>query len=262
MQRCNNMTDINKLREEIDYDPRTGLFTWLKRGRGRALGAFIGTPVVRTIAKEGSMAKRDPTTGEYIYDEFGYIDAVTIPAKIEHRGYVIRINGTTYPAHTLGYALQTNIWAKVSHLNGDKEDNRFTNLTTDRDKSFRFRVRNDVLVQQKAQELITLRDSAKRAVSVEQKEMVALISALYQYNPEEGLFMRLGTKYQNWDKGTPVRSNNSRSLYFKDPITKASRSCPCHVAAFILHTGVYPEGRVTHLNGDKNDNRWENLHAG
>jgi len=103
---------------------------------------------------------------------------------------------------------------------------------------------------------------AKRAVSVEQKEMVALISALYQYNPEEGLFMRLGTKYQNWDKGTPVKSNNSRSLYFKDPITKASRSCPCHVAAFILHTGAYPEGRVTHLNGDKNDNRWENLHAG
>lgn len=248
------MSDINKLRAEIEYDPRTGLFTWLKRGRGRALGAFIGTPVVKTY--KGMFEKTfDPVTG-------AYLGLVPAPDKIEHRGYIIRINGTAYPAHTLGYALQTNTWSKVSHLNGDKEDNRFTNLTTDRDKSLRFRVRNAVLVEQKAQELLSLRDNAKRAASEAEQEMIAIIKTLYQYSPDEGLFMRLGTKYQNWDKGTPVKSNNSRALYFKDPESRASRSCPCHVAAFILHTGAYPEGRVTHLNGDKSDNRWENLHAG
>lgn len=248
------MSDITKLREEIEYDPRTGLFTWLKRGRGRALGAFIGTPVIKTHTNIFEKLY-DPETG-------AYLGLVPVPDKIDHRGYIIRINGTTYPAHTLGYALQTNTWAKVSHLNGDKGDNRFINLTTDRDKSFRFRERNATLAQQKAQELLSLRDNAKRAASEAEQELIALIKTLYAYNPKEGLFMRLGTKYQNWDKGTPVKSNNSRALYFKDPVSRTSRSCPAHNAAFILHTGAYPEGRVTHLNGDKNDNRWENLHVG
>jgi hypothetical protein len=248
----NKSVNIDQLRSEISYDPDTGMFTWLKRGRGRSLGAFIGTPVIKTYRM--FKHSHDPATG-------AYLGLVPAPDKLEHRGYIIRVLGATYPAHTLAYALQTGKWVRVSHLNGDLEDNRFINLSSDKDKVRLFKERNEAAIQQKAQELLSLRDSAKHAASEAEQEVVTLISTLYQYNPEEGLFMRLGTKYQNWDKGTPVKSNNSRSLYFKDPITKASRSCPCHIAAFILQTGTYPEGKMGHHNGDKNDNRWENLYV-
>lgn len=258
----NNSDNIDKLRNEITYDPSTGMFEWVKRGRGRALGAFLGTPVIKTKVAAGVMYVRDPDTNEYRYDDLGNHIEEYVPPVYENFGYIIRVLGVTYPAHTLAYALKSGKWCRISHLNGDKSDNRWDNLSTDMENSRRFKLRNDVIRQQKAQEMLNLRERKallEDKVTVNMQATVEHITKMYRYDPDKGLFMRLNTKYENWDKGTPVKSNNSRALYYRDITTKAPRSCLCHIAAWILQTGSYPEGKVHHLNGDKNDNHWSNL---
>ena len=180
------------------------------------------------------------------------------PASYAHRGFIIRIAGRTYPAHTLAYALRTGQWSRVSHLNGDKRDNRWENLTTDREGSRAYQAQNASILEKKVNEYLAIKRVEKEELEGKTQKTVVDIKERYAYDPINGLFMRLNTAYVNWDKGTPVKSNNSRALYYRDK-GEGSKSCPAHVAAWILQTGSYPAGKVYHKNGDKNDNRWENL---
>lgn len=103
------MSDITaaEVRELLDYEPDTGIFTW-KVSRGRS--------------------------------------PVGAPAGTKHsRGYVvIKINKKDYLAHKLVWLIHTGKMptSEIDHINGITSDNRFSNL---RDVSHRENLRNTSL---------------------------------------------------------------------------------------------------------------------
>lgn len=83
-----------RLRELLNYDPDTGVFTWLR--------------------PTGRRAKPGATAG-----------------SIQGRGYLgIRIHGVKYLAHRLAWLYQCGVWpdGDIDHINGDRCDNRIVNL--------------------------------------------------------------------------------------------------------------------------------------
>jgi HNH endonuclease len=84
-----------RLRELLSYDPATGLFTRLVSGRGR--GAIAGS-----VAGGKSLC--------------GYIR--------------IGVSGRFYMAHRLAWLYTHGVWpaGDIDHINGEKADNRLSNL--------------------------------------------------------------------------------------------------------------------------------------
>lgn len=95
------------LKEILDYDSKTGEFTWLKKGRGIPYGKIAGSV--------------DKYTG-YRY---------------------IRINGKNYAAHRLAWLYKFSVWPKneIDHINQNRLDNRVENL---RDVTIRENAHNRV----------------------------------------------------------------------------------------------------------------------
>lgn len=84
----------NRVLELLEYSEQDGAFRWRVRRSGTALvGSVAGT---RSSA--------------------GYIE--------------IKIDGVRYPAHRLVWLIRTGAWpvGDVDHINGVKDDNRFSNL--------------------------------------------------------------------------------------------------------------------------------------
>jgi len=83
-----------RLKELLHYDPQTGVFTW-KVCIGRRSPA-------------GTIVKGDATS----------------------RYVRIQIEKVSYRAHRLAWLYQTGQWPSgdIDHINGDKKDNRFSNL--------------------------------------------------------------------------------------------------------------------------------------
>lgn len=78
---------------------------------------------------------------------------------------------------------------------------------------------------------------------------------LFQYDPETGLFTYIKGVKGVW-AGTvcTVRDNNG---YVK--IGFNYRPWKAHRLAFLYMNGRLPDGEVDHINGIRDDNRWENL---
>jgi hypothetical protein len=87
------MVDLEGIEDHLRYDPETGLFHWLARGKGRRLDLLAGT-----------------------LDYYGYT--------------IVRYKGKPCPAHRLAFYYETGKMPKdsVDHINGVRDDNRWLNL--------------------------------------------------------------------------------------------------------------------------------------
>ena len=99
-QSIDGSLSVDRLRELLNYDPMTGLFTWPRRRRTGRLNAHADFPAGhRKSGKEG-----------------GYV--------------VIRVNFQLYRAHRLAWFYTHGEWplGEIDHINGDPSDNRIANL--------------------------------------------------------------------------------------------------------------------------------------
>lgn len=80
---------------------------------------------------------------------------------------------------------------------------------------------------------------------------------LFAYDPDTGILthktVRPHTRKQPGDEAGSQASNGIRRVMV-DGIPYLA-----HHVAWMLMTGFWPERRIFHMNGDKSDNRWENL---
>lgn len=88
-----NELTADRVRHLVNYEPKTGLFTWNAKRRRCTPGA-----------KAGCRMKN------------GYI--------------IIRLDNVLYLAHRLAWLYMTGAWPahQIDHVNGDRADNRFCNL--------------------------------------------------------------------------------------------------------------------------------------
>ena len=81
-----------------------------------------------------------------------------------------------------------------------------------------------------------------------------LKSRLY-YNPETGLFTwlsdRIGMKPGSVAGTTDAKGYTS--------IVIDGKAHKAHILAYLYMTGLYPSNQVDHRNGERSDNRWDNL---
>ena len=88
------MITEKQLKDVLNYNPETGIFTWLTR----------------------------PSNSIHIGD---------IAGGLHHTGYIhIRINGKKYSAHRLAWLYTQGQWPKdqIDHINGIKDNNKLSNL--------------------------------------------------------------------------------------------------------------------------------------
>jgi hypothetical protein len=92
MTKRNNLTQI-RLKEVLNYDPETGIFTRLNSGHGVSCGDIAGT-----------------------FDDDGYVN--------------IKIDGKSHRAHRLAFMWMAGSFPpdEVDHINRIRDDNRWCNL--------------------------------------------------------------------------------------------------------------------------------------
>lgn len=92
------MLTQERLKSELSYNSQTGMFVWLKTGKGRSIHRHAGCVSYRKIQK-----------AKYV---------------------VIMIDKKLYAAHRLAWLYMTGNFPEevIDHINGDGQDNRFVNL--------------------------------------------------------------------------------------------------------------------------------------
>lgn len=184
-----NRIAIEQLRHIISYSPDTGDFVWLIDRRG---------------VKAGAKAS------------FG---TKSIPK--------MRILGTLYQASSVAWALHTGAWpdGQISHINGNKNDLRISNL-----KKVRAGDCADLTI-----------DDLRKALS---------------YDPDGGEFRWLVTTRRR-RAGDVAGCVNGQSGYVTIQIK--NKSYMAHHLAWAYVYGEFPMGMLDHINRVRGDNRIANI---
>lgn len=98
--------DYAYLRECFEYDPETGVLTWKDRPR-----AHFRAPNAYATFQKNCAGKA--------------------AGNLAPHGYVtVRLNRKLLYAHRIAWVLMTGVWplVNIDHVNGNKADNRWTNL--------------------------------------------------------------------------------------------------------------------------------------
>lgn len=81
------------------------------------------------------------------------------------------------------------------------------------------------------------------------------LKEVYEYLPESGLFIRKLRTYRH--KAGEVAGTLLGEGYIQIGI--GGKQYRAHRLAFFYMTGAWPELEIDHVNGERSDNRWENL---
>lgn len=83
------------------------------------------------------------------------------------------------------------------------------------------------------------------------------LKQLFEYRPETGEFICLTQRAQRCRVGSVAGSIDRSTGYLR--IRVGAHTYAAHRLAWLYMTGAWPAEQLDHINGEKADNRWENL---
>lgn len=180
-----------RLKEMLDYNPETGVFTW--RSPHKNARVIVGD-IVGGVSSTGFWS--------------------------------LTLNNVHYQAHKLAWFYMTGDYpASVEHINGNKLDNRWSNLDVVRE------VPAGVTTQ-------------------------ALLKEFFSYDKETGLFTRLKTTSKVAKRGS-IAGGITKAGYIIIAVGKNRHYA--HRLAWLYETGNFPIVQIDHINCNPADNRLSNL---
>lgn len=199
MIRLNQPPPLETVKELLEYNQENGVFRWLKAMKNGAIKAG-------SIA--GSAKRAD-----------GY--------------YSLFICGKHYYCHRLAWYYVTEKWPSrfLSHINGDRADNRFSNLSH--------------------------AEHRRPKVHTGRELTHSVLLKTIHYNPASGEITWL-VKRGRVSPGRKVGVKLSNGQKYKT-IGLNGKYYMCHRVAWFYFYGSWPNGRLDHINGNMTDNRIENL---
>ena len=262
----------------LSYDRDTGLFLWKVPGKGRPRYPFAGTEVRRSMRNSEIPEKYQhivqsglPLSFKYDWIPVHSDDGELIGQKPKLKpefvvvdGYRLVIDGKQYAAHELAWFLERASWHRVYHIDGDRTNNRWDNLTTVKPKHTQprdYTATNAVANPRLSAAQHYARVHGEQFTPIQEMDSKRnAVMEQVEYNPATGKFRRKLLPKLGWNAGIKVNNGSyAISITILTPHGARKTTIPAHVAAYILQTGDYPTGKVTHINNDKGDNRWENL---
>ena len=186
---------------------------------------------IPSVVEVNKDVRYDPDSGNFYRmvvtrprDKVGDI----VGCKTEN-GVLIGVRKRQYQADVLAAYLMTGLLvSRVSHLNGDKFDNRWNNLLP------------------VAETFSTVRID---------EITVDMVSPYLKYNADTGMFIRLvgiGGESIGTIAGTKTINGYVHINLFRHKIL-------AHRLAWLIMTGKWPENQIDHINLVRDDNRWINL---
>lgn len=229
-------------------------------GLGRVLPAPMPVEVLRGILRY------NPETGGMVWlvDRAWSVKAGNIAGTITPKGYlVIKIKGRFYKGHRLAWYLATGTWPdpalEIDHINQIKGDNRLANLRL---------VTKSINQKNVAQRLTwkpKVRPDGPRKIGrgFERPAPMTMgeLRAMLSYDRETGLLA--------WNACPPggqgsVRVKPGGLARCRSPhgyiVVRVNKILyPAHRIIWLWKTGDWPPEQIDHINGIRDDNRWENL---